>query len=216
MYKSLKSQIKDITEKGIVQVAANAFGNKDVQGDISMPGSFKKTLTENFGRLKWFLNHDKEKLIGVPIEGEEDGNFLKLTGKLNLNKELGRDVYEDYKLYAEYGKTLEHSIGVDAVKYDMKSDSRQVTEWKMWEYSTLTAWGANERTPMIALKSMNDELDFLNIMLRKGNYTDEKFKEIELQITKLKSLLTEPDVTTQAEPIDWKSVSDTFIKTLKK
>jgi HK97 family phage prohead protease len=216
MYKSLKSQIKDITEKGIVQVAANAFGNKDVQGDISMPGSFKKTLTENFGRLKWFLNHDKEKLIGVPIEGEEDGNYLKLTGKLNLNKELGRDVYEDYKLYAEYGKTLEHSIGVDAVKYDMKSDSRQVTEWKMWEYSTLTAWGANERTPMIALKSMNDELDFLNIMLRKGNYTDEKFKEIELQINKLKSLLTEPDVTTQAEPIDWKSVSDTFIKTLKK
>ena len=216
MYKSLKSQIKDITEKGIVQVAANAFGNKDVQGDISMPGAFKKTLTENFGRLKWFLNHDKEKLIGVPIEGEEDGNYLKLTGKLNLNKELGRDVYEDYKLYAEYGKTLEHSIGVDAVKYDMKSDSRQVTEWKMWEYSTLTAWGANERTPMIALKSMNDELDFLNIMLRKGNYTDEKFKEIELQINKLKSLLTEPDVTTQAEPIDWKSVSDTFIKTLKK
>lgn len=216
MYKSLKSQIKDITEKGIVQVAANAFGNKDVQGDISMPGSFKKTLAENFGRLKWFLNHDKEKLIGVPIEGEEDGNFLKLTGKLNLNKELGRDVYEDYKLYAEYGKTLEHSIGVDAVKYDMKSDSRQVTEWKMWEYSTLTAWGANERTPMIALKSMNDELDFLNIMLRKGNYTDEKFKQIETQINKLKSLLTEPDLSTPAEPIDWKSVSDTFIKTLKK
>lgn len=216
MYKSLKSQIKDIDQKGMVVVAANAFGNVDVQGDVSVKGSFKKTLSENFNRLKWFLNHDKEKLIGVPIEGVEDGNFLKLTGKLNLNKELGRDVYEDYKLYAEYGKTLEHSIGVDAVKYDMKSDRREVTEWKMWEYSTLTSWGANERTPMIALKSMNDELDFLSIMLRKGNYTDEKFKQIELQMNKLKSLLTEPSEDTPKEPIDWKSVSDTFIKSLKK
>lgn len=215
MYKSLKSQIKDIDQKGVIVVAANAFGNIDNQGDVSMQGAFKKTLSENFSRLKWFLNHDKEKLIGVPIEGTEDGSYLKLTGKLNLNKELGRDVYEDYKLYAEYGKTLEHSIGVDAVKYDMKSDRREVAEWKMWEYSTLTAWGANEKTPMIALKSMNDELDFLNIMLRKGDYTDERFKEIETQINKLKSLLNEPAVATQPEPIDWKQISQTFIKSLK-
>lgn len=216
MYKSLKSTIKDIDQKGVVVVAANAFGNKDVQGDVSITGSFKKTLSENFNRLKWFLNHDKEKLIGVPIEGVEDGNYLKLTGKLNLNKELGRDVYEDYKLYAEYGKTLEHSIGVDPVKFENKSDRREVTEWKLWEFSTLTAWGANERTPMIAIKSMNDELDFLNMALRKGNYTDVKFIEIEKQIQKLKSLLNEPEVSTPAEPIDWKSVSHTFIKSLKK
>lgn len=216
MYKSLKSTIKDIDQKGVVVVAANAFGNKDVQGDVSVQGAFKKTLSENFNRLKWFLNHDKEKLIGVPIEGTEDGNFLKLTGKLNLNKEIGRDVYEDYKLYAEYGKTLEHSIGVDPVKFEHKSDSRHVTEWRMWEYSTLTAWGANERTPMIAMKSMADELDFLNVMLKKGDYTDERFLAIEKQIAKLKSLLSEPEVSTQPEPIDWKSVSQTFINSLKK
>jgi HK97 family phage prohead protease len=216
MYKSLKSQIKDIDDKGVVVVAANAFGNVDDQGDVSVQGSFAKTLQENFKRIKWFLNHDTNKLIGVPIEGKEDGHFLRLTGKLNLNKEIGRDVYEDYKLYAEYGKTLEHSIGVDAIKYDIDGQLRKVTEWKMWEYSTLTSWGANEKTPMLALKSMSEELDWLNLIIKKGNYTDEKFKEIELQMDKLKSLLNEPVVTTQKEPIDWKSVSDIFIQSLNK
>lgn len=215
MYKSLKSQIKDIDQKGVVVVAANAFGNVDGQNDISLKGSFSKTLNENFKRIKWFLNHDQNKLIGVPIEGAEDGSFLKLTGKLNLNKEIGRDVYEDYKLYAEYGKTLEHSIGVDAIKYDLKNQVREVSEWKMWEYSTLTSWGANEKTPMIALKSMEDELNWLNLIIKKGNYTDEKFKQIEKQVEVLKSLLSEPNIT-QGEPINWKSVSQEFINSLKK
>lgn len=193
MYKSLLNiSVKDLDQQGRVVVAANAFGNVDSDNDVSMPGSFDKTLSENFMRLKWYKNHNRNELLGVPIEGKATQDYLQITGQLNMNKQLSRDIYEDYKLYAEYGKTLEHSIGVDPIRYQDDQGIRKVTQWKLWEYSTLTSWGANERTPMLDLKgaSVLSDIDFLEIKLKKGNYTDEAFAEIEQSIERLKSLCT--------------------------
>lgn len=213
MYKSFKSEIRDIDQKGRVVIAANAFGNIDSQGDISNYGSFSKTLKENFDRVRWLLNHDGNKLLGVPIEGAETPQYLQVVGQLNLEKEIARDVYADYKLYAEYGKSLEHSIGVDPIKFDIQGKVRKVSEWKLWEFSTLTTWGANSNTPMLAIKS---DIDWLNIQLNKGDYTDERFSQIEKQLDILKSLITEPEASTPVtEPIDWKGLSNTFINSLK-
>ncbi len=221
MYKSLKnSTVKDVDHTGRIVVAANAFGNVDSDQDVSMRGSFSKTLKENFNRLRWFLNHVRTQLLGVPLEGVETENYLQITGQINLNKQIGRDTFEDYKLYAEYGKSLEHSIGVDAIKYQDDQGIRKVSEWKLWEYSTLTSWGANERTPMIALKEQNPvgTIDWLELILRKGNYSDEKFMAIETQLENLKSLL-EPEQTTQEmQPIgliDMADISTTFLKSLQ-
>lgn len=213
LYKNLTSLVKDLDEKGKVVVTANAFNNVDSQSDMSLKGSFTKTLNEHFSRTKWFLNHDTTKLIGVPISGIETNSHLELIGQLNLNKEIGRDVYADYKLYAEYGRTLEHSIGVDAIKYNFEGPVRKVSEWKLWEYSTLTNWGANPSTGLVSIKS---DIDWMNIQLNKGDYTDEKFRQIEMQISILKSLIEEPSEDTQStEPINWKSISDSFIQSLK-
>lgn len=211
MYKNLKSNIKDIDQRGRVVVTANAFNNVDSQMDMSMRGSFAKTLSEHFKRVKWYLNHDTTKLIGVPIEGRETDTHLELVGQLNMNKEIGKDVYEDYKLYAEYGRTLEHSIGVDAIKYTIEGQVRKVSEWKLWEYSTLTNWGANPDTGLVSIKS---DIDWMNIQLNKGDYTDEKFSEIEKHLKLLKSLIIEPQ-STQEEPIDLKAISASFINSLK-
>lgn len=219
MYKGLITEIKDIDEKGIVTVAANAFGNIDAQRDISHPGSFQKTLVENFARLKWFLNHNPTILLGVPLEGKEINTYLQIRGQLNLKKEISRDVYEDYKLYAEHGKTLEHSIGVDPVKKEQKGDVRHVYEWKLWEYSTLTSWGANEDTPLLGIKSVHDiasSIDWLELKLRKGNFTDAKFIEIEKQLAKLRSLTTQPGQTTdEVQPNEVYNIIDSFTKSLK-
>ena len=212
-YKDFKSQIKDLDEKGRVLVAANAIGNVDSDNDISKDGSFDKTLSEHFKRVKWFLNHDKTILLGVPLEGKQNGKYLEMLGQLNMNKQVSRDVYEDYKLYAEHGRTLEHSIGVNAIKWETKDDTRIVSEWKLWEYSTLTAWGANEDTPMLGIKSaesLSDGLAWLDVMLKKGNYTDDKFKAIEKQYNRLKSLINEPEVATRKkEPMrNWKELTN--------
>lgn len=193
------------TSKGLVTVAANAFYNEDSDGDISMPGAFTKTLNENFDRLKWFLNHDNTILLGVPIEGKQTDKHLVITGQMNMKKQVSIDTLEDYRLYAEHGKTLEHSVMVQAIKRD-PTDKSRVLEWKLWEYSTITSWGANEQTPLLSMKSeknIAEAIDFMEVCLRKGNYTDQRGKEMEKIIKQLRSLATEePEEATQkdAEP----------------
>lgn len=223
-HKNVIASVSDLDEeKGIVVVAANAIGNIDAHKDISLPGSFTKTLSENFKRVKWFKNHNQNELIGVPIEGSEDGNYLKIKGKINLDKELGRDIYADYKLYAEFGRTLEHSIGVDAIKKETKNGIRNVSEWKLWEYSTLTNWGANENTPMLSMKAaytqedLVSEIEWLEIKLRKGDFTDNKFIQIESQLKSLKTLVMKPsNDTSKTQPLTTIIAAiDTFNKSLK-
>ncbi len=216
----IKSNIIDLDGSGIVTVAANAFNNIDSDRDISMPGAFTRTIKENFPRLKWFLNHDRTQLLGVPLEAKETSEYLQVRGQLNMKKQIGRDTYEDYKLYAEHGLSLEHSIGVDAIKYveDRENEVRKVTEWKWWEYSTLTSWGANERTPMLEMKSFDliPQVAFMELQMKKGNYTDETFIEIEKSLTRIKSLLTEQPIKTQPIPADvLADVSQTFINSLQ-
>ena len=123
-----KTKANDVDEKGVVTVAVNGIGVKDSQNDISMPGSFNKTLKENIGRMRWFLNHRTDQLLGVPLSGEErDGNLI-MAGQINLKKQMSLDILADYKLYAEHGRTLEHSIGVKAIKRD-SLDPCKVLEW---------------------------------------------------------------------------------------
>lgn len=213
----IKSSVIDLDGSGIITVAANAFGNIDSDRDISMPGSFSRTIKENFSRLKWFLNHQREQLLGVPLEAKETSDFLQVRGQLNMKKQIGRDTYEDYRLYAENGLSLEHSIGVDAIKFieDRENDVRKVTEWKWWEYSTLTSWGANERTPMLEMKSMDllPDLAFLELKMKKGNYTDETFIGIERSIAQIKSLLMQEEILHQPVPVDvLTDVSKDFLK----
>lgn len=210
IYKSVKSSVYDVdTEKGIVVVGANAFNNEDFHHDISMPGSFTKTLNENFDRLKWHLNHDKKILLGVTLEAKETETHLQTTGKFNLNKSVSRDVYEDYKLHAQYNKTMEHSVGVKAIKRD-PIDKRKVSEWYLGEWSTLTTWGANPDTPIFSVKSedattIEDQIDWLELSCRKGNFTDLKGKQLEDKIKELRSLLAEPGNADEPSPDTLKS-----------
>lgn len=137
-------------EGRVVTVAVNAFGNVDSQNDISVSGSFTKTLNENFKRIKHFLNHDYNKLIGCPLEGKEEGGHLVMRSEL-ADTQLANDVLQFYKLYQKNGLTLEHSIGVEAMQRDQQ-DRRKVLQWKMWEFSTLYNWGANSDTPLLGIK----------------------------------------------------------------
>lgn len=190
LYKTKANDLDE--EKGIVTVAVNGIGIVDSQNDISMPGSFNKTLKENIARMKWFLNHDTTQLLGVPLEGEERDGNLVMTGQLNLAKQIGRDTLEDYKLYASAGRTLEHSIGVQAIKRD-PDDKRKVLEWKMWEYSTLTSWGSNPQTYLVGIKNDNPGDVRANIELirqaLKMRYSDERLNQYEMKLDMLNKAL---------------------------
>lgn len=185
----LQTKTQNVDEQGIVTVAVNGIGIEDCQGDISMPGSFDNTLKNDMQRMRWLLNHDITQLLGVPLEGcEKDGNLV-MVGKINLNKQIGRDTYADYKLFAENGRTLEHSIGVIAMQRD-EADARKVLEWKMYEYSTLTGWGANPQTFLVDLKSatreqVTDAIEFLQKALKQPEYSDHRLKLLDMQLNLL-------------------------------
>lgn len=200
--KNLRVQTKanDVDEKGRVTVAVNGIGIEDSQGDISMPGSFDATLRTDIQRMKWLYNHDVTQLLGVPLEGKEQAGNLVMVGQLNMQKQLCRDVYTDYKLMADYGRTLEHSVGVIAVRRD-KDDERKVHEWKMLEYSTLSFLGANPRTFLIDLKSatrtqVRDAVEFLQKALRQPEYSDNRLKNIDMELSLLLKSLNGAKIAT--------------------
>lgn len=181
-----RTKTVDVDEKGIVTAAVNGIGIEDSQKDISMPGSFVETIANDIDRMRWFLNHDTTQLLGVPLYGEEKSDNLIVTGQLNLQKQIGRDILADYRLYAEAGRTLEHSIGVKAIRRD-KEDKRKVLQWKMYEYSTLTSWGANPNTYLVGIKSATSEqvrgaIDFLKLALKQKGYSDQRFMTIEKEL----------------------------------
>ena len=166
-------------EKGIVTVAVNGIGVLDSQGDISMPGSFTKTLQENIGRMKWLYNHNTHEDIGVPISGEEKDNNLLMTGKL-YDTQLSREILNKYKVNAELGHTLEHSICVQAIKRDEK-DKRKVLEWRMFEYSTLSFLGANPDTYLVDLKCAKREdvenaVTYISRLMQEKGFSDDTLK----------------------------------------
>lgn len=202
MKKSLVYQTKanDVDEKGVVTIAVNGIGIEDSQKDISMPGSFDITLMEDMGRMRHFLNHDVTQLLGVPLSGQEkDGNLI-MVSKLNLDKQIGRDIYSDYKLYAENNRTLEHSIGVQAKKRDSE-DKRKVLQWKMFEFSTLTHWGANPQTFLVGLKSatqdqVKEAIEFVRKAFVMRGYSDERLKNYDMELELLLKSLNGDAVVT--------------------
>lgn len=183
---SVTTKANDVDEKGRVKVAANGIGIEDSQGDISMPGSFDNTLKNDLFRMKWLKDHDYTKLLGVPLEGKEEDGNLVMVGQLNMEKQLCRDVYTDYKLMAEYGRTLEHSIGV----YDVKrnpDNKKEVLEWKMFEYSTLSFLGANPQTFLIDIKSatadqVKSAIGILRKALEQPEYSDQRLKNLDMDL----------------------------------
>ena len=197
--KIYESKAIDLDKKGQVLIAVNAFGIVDSDNDISQPGSFKKTLKENFNRVRWFLNHDVTILLGVPVKGFEEGEYLIMHAQFNMEKQISRDTYEDYKLYDEYGKSLEHSVGLQAIKwtYDENTGIRTIQEWKLWEFSTLTHWGANENTPLLGIKNVLEDME------RNPNYSDARKNQIN---NIYESLFIEPTRITHREKADLQTV----------
>lgn len=184
-----ETKAMDVSEKGIVTVGVNGIGIEDAQHDISMPGSFGDTLLNDIMKMRWYLNHDTRQLLGVPLSGEEKDNNLIMTGQLNLHKQIGRDILEDYKLFRDAGRTLEHSIGVKALARD-EEDRRKVLKWRMYEYSTLTGWGANPQTFLVGLKSgsadqLRDAVEFIRMAFKQHGYSDERLKNYDMELNLL-------------------------------
>ena len=186
IYKNL-SEISDMSDEGIITGYANVYNVKDLQGDISAFGSFAKTVTERKNKIKIFKNHDTDKLIGVPVDMDiADPYGLKVSIKMLMDTELGRDAYKEVKFLNENGFESGMSIGGWVMKRNEKNKS-EILEYKLKEISLLTtSEPANPFSVVSAVKAINEleqmkQDDFWRIIEKAYNekFSDNILKSLE-------------------------------------
>lgn len=232
---------KDVDgKKGIVTGYFAAFDNVDSDGDIIRKGAFEKTIRSqgprsSTPRIKHLMNHNTSLPLGLLTELKEDTRGLYYESKLGTHT-LGQDFIK----MVESGLITEHSIGFQTIKknqlqdYDgyQKNPSKgwfELIEVKLYEGSSLTAWGANMNTPLTGMKTelkvqnVNNRIDLLCKALRDGTFTDDTFDLIEIELLQLKqfniNLLNETQQIIQStneviEPIEAVKTIDNFINSL--
>ena len=202
-FKQLSYDLKELDEsKGVVTAYANAYNFKDSDGDISAYGSFEKTVSENFKRIRVLKDHNPTMMVGVPlIIDTKDTYGLLTTTQFNMNKPLGKDMFTDVKLMHENNLNAELSIGYNVIQRDQKNKSI-INEYKLMEYSYLSSWGANELSTVTGIKSIKSTYGILELIEKSYDldYSDDRLKQIE---TILKALTKEPlnDDTQNEKPL---------------
>ncbi len=208
-FKQVSHEIKELDDaKGVVIAYASVYNNIDSDKEVIMPGAFTKTVNENYKRIRVLKDHNPTIGLGVPLQiNTADSYGLLTTTQFNLKKEVSRDMYEDIKLFLANGLNAELSIGFQTIKsieerIDEENEIEKITEVKLWEYSFLSNWAANERAVVQNVKSKTDFIDLL-VKMYNLPYSDERLKSVE---NILKSLETnEPiEIITPnvVEPID--------------
>lgn len=206
-FKQLSQEIKDIdSAQGIIKAYANAYNNIDSDEDMSMPGSFNKTVRDNYKRIRVLKDHYSTQSLGVPKEIDPNDSYGLLTvSQFNMKKDLAKDMFYDVQLAIENGQNAELSIGYEVINSrPMKingQDIRQITEYKLYEYSFLSSWAANPMAIALDAKSFNPQM-LIEKLSKAYNlpYSDTRLSQIE---TLLKSLDKEPIniITPDLEPI---------------
>jgi len=212
-FKQISQEVKDLDSKaGIVTAYANVYNNIDSDGDISAPGSFNKTVTENAKRIRVLKDHNSTIVLGVHKEmNPNDPYGLYTVTQFNMNKEISRDMFTDITMAKEHGLNAELSIGYGIVARDQKNKA-MITEYKLWEYSFLSSWAANELAIVGDIKSHKSPEQVITLLTKMYNlpYSDSRLVQVE---TILKSLEKEPlnNQHLNSEPVDeYKLITNLF------
>lgn len=204
-FKQFSYELKDFDEKqGIVKAYANAYDFKDSDGDISGKGSFNKSVSDNRKRIRVLKDHNPTISLGIPLDFDTTDNYgLLTTTKFNLNKEVSRDMFTDIQLLKEHGLNAELSIGYEVVKRDEKNRSI-ITEYKLWEYSFLSSWAANELSTVQDIKNIKSHYGILELITKSYDlpYSDNRLKEIETILKSLDNKEPLQSDTSKDEPIN--------------
>src|SRR5699024_132884 len=213
-FKQLSWKLEDIDEKkGIVKAIANAYNFEDSDGDISIPGSFDKTVKENFKRIRVLKDHNPRQMVGVPLELDASNPIGLMTiTQFNMRKELAKDMFYDIELMHENGLNAELSIGYEVIKRDQK-DKRKVKEYALYEYSFLSSWGANKLSTVQDIKSFKQVPGILELIQKSYDlpYSDTRLRQIEKLLIKID---TSDDFEPSADTLDLEPLSN-LINNLK-
>lgn len=233
--KSYQDIILDIEpETRTVKACWSRIGNVDLDGDIIVAEAFTKTIKERGPKGKnmiWSLVDHKADMahtLGKPKELYIEGDMLVAVTDL-IETECGEDAI---KLY-EAGLINQHSIGFSTLKSDVdqKTGIRTITELKLYEGSAVL-WGANPETPTLGFKgefketkeNLSLRLENLIKAFRGGNFTDDTFALMEIQIKQIQAELlalevaetiTQPAEAVEPTPAVEEKNNDDVLKAIK-
>ena len=133
----LKAYSSDEENKGEFTGYASVFGNVDLGGDIVERGAFQKSLRrKGYRKVKMLYQHDTKQPIGVFDMIKEDENGLFVKGRLAMQTQKGREVYELMKMGA----------------IDDKKRKRRLKEVDLMEISAVT-FPMNPKANLVSVKS---------------------------------------------------------------
>ena len=206
-FNQVSNEIKELDDaKGIFVAYASVYNNIDSDGEVIMQGAFTKTVNENFKRIRVLKDHDPRIGLGVPLSlNTSDPYGLLTTTQFNLKKEVSRDMYEDIKLFLANGLNAELSIGFQTIKsteeQNEEMEVEKITEVKLWEYSFLSNWAANEKAIVQNVKSKDK---FMELLVEMYNlpYSDSRLIQVENILKSLDKNEPLQNNTQILEPID--------------
>lgn len=151
-------------DQGMIEGYGSVYDVVDQGGDIVAQGAFTRSL-QSGRKVKMLSQHSPDHVIGVWDEVMEDGNGLRVKGRILTTVEKGREAYELVKAGALDGL----SIGYRTLKSVMKNNVRVITQAELWEVSLVT-FPMNELARIDAVKAAEmsrDEIERL-LTLRAG------------------------------------------------
>jgi HK97 family phage prohead protease len=207
LIKSIGGTVKDVDPKSrMVTGYFSSFDIKDSDGDIIRKGAYAKTILENGPgsknfRIKHLVDHDKTDPASILRVLKEDDFGLYYEGWVGTHTQA-----EDFLKMAQEGYITEHSVHIIPVKQQTNPSAKanDITETKLKEGSSLRAWGANEFTPFMGLKSAEDVVAMFNRIqksLKTSDFSDETFIELEKQYKILGELLKATQPVKATEPV---------------
>ena len=131
-----------ISEAGEFEGYAVLWGQKNLHGEVYLPGTFKRSLAEHrangtFPAMHWA--HRPDRVPGVWSEIKEDAKGLFVRGKLLLDTTDGKDIAAIIRERAATGL----SIGFRAAKSIMQRGVRVIRDLDLAEISVVSNPSAN-------------------------------------------------------------------------
>lgn len=169
--------LKADSDDGTFSGYASIFGNKDLGGDIVEEGAFVKSLRKRKAKqVKMLWQHKTDMPIGVYDRISEDGDGLKVSGRLALGTQGGKDAYELLKMGAIDGLSIGYKADPAKQHYDEKRRRRYLKEVDLMEISLVT-FPMNPKATIQAVKGTDRTIrDWEKFLRDEGNLSRSESK----------------------------------------
>jgi HK97 family phage prohead protease len=193
--------ITDVDVKGGKVVGYfSVFNVLDSDGDVVLKGAFKKSLQENYSRIKHLYQHNPVLILSGTKKGAlkvyEDDYGLRFESEITPTS-YGKDML----LLYESGAIDEQSTGTITIKDEKKGGVRYIKESMIFEGSTVT-WGSNkyslgDKKSLFDAEHINNRILKFEKLLKDGRFENEDvFEAIDYHIKQLHTALATQDTST--------------------